>query len=108
LAEAFCWPQAETIGNPGKNSTMPMNAIPHILVGFMLEFNVDTESLFALPDKIGCPGCVDEPVDWITVDYSDGTTKSVMCNSGDQATEMADKVKAALAEPSRTAPTQKP
>ena len=58
---------------------------------------VDTESLFALPDKIGCPGCVDEPVDWITVEYSDGTTKSVMCNSGDPATEIADKVKAALA-----------
>jgi hypothetical protein len=59
---------------------------------------VDTESLFALPDKIGCPGCVDEPVDWITVEYSDGTTKSVMCNSGDAATEMADKIKSALAQ----------
>ena len=58
---------------------------------------VDTESLFALPDRIGCPGCVDEPVDWISVEYSDGTKKSVMCNTGGPATDMADKVKAALA-----------
>lgn len=58
---------------------------------------VDTESLFALPDRIGCPGCVDEPVDWITVEYSDGTTKSVVCNSGGPAADMADKIKTALA-----------
>ena len=57
---------------------------------------VDTDSLFSLPDRIGCPGCVDEPVDWITVDYSDGTEKSVFCNVGDPATIMADKVKNAL------------
>lgn len=69
---------------------------------------VDTESLFALPDKIGCPGCVDEPVDWITVEYSDGTTKSVMCNSGDAATGMADKVKSALAQVSNKGPAKHP
>ena len=69
---------------------------------------VDTESLFALPDRIGCPGCVDEPVDWITVDYSDGTTKSVICNSGDAATEMANKVKTALAQVSTKVPSTRP
>lgn len=58
---------------------------------------VDTESLFALPDRIGCPGCVDEPVDWIAVEYSDGTKKSVTCNSGGPATDMADKIKTVLA-----------
>jgi hypothetical protein len=57
---------------------------------------VDTDGLFSLPDKIGCPGCVDEPVDWITVDYSDGTKKTVMCNAGGPPTEIANKVKAAL------------
>jgi hypothetical protein len=57
---------------------------------------VDTGSLFSLPDKIGCPGCVDEPVDWITVDYSDGTKKTVTCNAGGPPTEIANKVKAAL------------
>lgn len=69
---------------------------------------VDTESLFALPDRIGCPGCVDEPVDWISVDYSDGTTKSVMCNSGDPATEMANKVKAAIAQVSNKVQSKRP
>ncbi len=52
--------------------------------------------LFSLPDKIGCPGCVDEPVDWITVDYSDGTKKTVMCNAVGPPTEIANKVKAAI------------
>lgn len=65
---------------------------------------VDTESLFALPDRMGCPGCVDEPVDWIQVDYSDGTKKSVMCNSGDLATDIVDKVKAAIAVASGKSP----
>ena len=49
---------------------------------------VDTNNLFALPDRIGCPGCVDEPVDWITVEYSDGTTKSVMSYRGGPATDI--------------------
>jgi len=69
---------------------------------------VDTESLFALPERIGCPGCVDEPVDWITVEYSDGTTKSVMCNSGGPATDMVDKIKAALAPVPSKSPTNHP
>lgn len=60
---------------------------------------IDTEYLFSLPDRIGCPGCVDEPVDWISVEYSDGTKKSVYCNAGDAATDIAEKVAAALARP---------
>lgn len=59
---------------------------------------IDTESLFALPERMGCPGCVDEPVDWITVTYSDGTEKTVLDNSAGPPTDMADKMKAALAE----------
>jgi len=51
---------------------------------------------------------VDEPVDWISVDYSDGTTKSVMCNSGDPATEMANKVKAAIARVSNKVQSKRP
>jgi hypothetical protein len=64
---------------------------------------VDTDSLFSLPDRIGCPGCVDEPVDWIEVEYSDGTKKTVECNAGGPPTHIADKVRAALApaKPSR-------
>jgi hypothetical protein len=67
--------------------------------------SIDTESLFALPERIGCNGCVDEPVDWITVEYSDGTTKSVMCNSDGPAADMADKIKAALAPVPSKSPT---
>ena len=58
---------------------------------------IDTDYLFSLPDRIGCPGCVDEPIDWIAVEYSDGTKKSVECNAGGPPTELADKVRAALA-----------
>jgi hypothetical protein len=58
---------------------------------------ISTDSLFSLPETIGCPGCVDEPVDWIAVEYSDGTKKSVTCNMGGPATDIADKVRAALA-----------
>ncbi|HEX6802275.1 MAG TPA: hypothetical protein VF133_01225 [Terriglobales bacterium] len=58
---------------------------------------VDSDSLFALPDWTGCPGCRDEPVDWITVEYSNRTMKSVMCNRGCPATDMVDKIRAALA-----------
>lgn len=65
---------------------------------------VDTESLFGLPDRIGCPGCVDEPVDWISVKYSDGTEKSVICNRGGPATDMADKIEAAIARVHRRGP----
>jgi hypothetical protein len=69
---------------------------------------VDTQYLFSLPDVMGCPGCVDQPVDWIIVEYSDGTKKSVICNSGDAATDLADKVKAALVRPPRKSPTRRP
>jgi hypothetical protein len=60
---------------------------------------VDTESFFALPDMMGCPGCRDEPADWITVKYRDGTTKSVMCNRGYcPTTDTKYEIKTALAQ----------
>lgn len=31
---------------------------------------------------IGCPGCVDQPIGWAEVDFSDGTKKSVSYNLG--------------------------
>ena len=70
---------------------------------------IDTESLFAFPDRIGCPGCVDEPVDWIAVDYSDGTKKEIYANSGESAlTEMAENIKAALARAPKKGSTHRP
>jgi hypothetical protein len=59
---------------------------------------VDTENFDPVPDR--CPGCFDRPVDWITVQYSDGTTMSVTCNRGCPATDMVDKIRAALAQAS--------
>jgi hypothetical protein len=42
----------------------------------------DRDGLFALPNAIGCPGCVDEPVEGIEVHFSDGRSKSVNYNLG--------------------------
>jgi hypothetical protein len=41
---------------------------------------VDREALFAMPERIGCPGCVDEVVESLEVRFSDHTKKSVMYN----------------------------
>lgn len=43
---------------------------------------IDAEVLAALTGPIGCPGCVDEEVEWIEVQFSDGTKKSVSYNAG--------------------------
>lgn len=59
---------------------------------------VDTKNFDPVPDR--CPTCFDRPVDWITVRYRDGTTLSVMCNRGCPATDMVDKIRAALAQAS--------
>ena len=43
---------------------------------------VDKDALLAVPDRIGCPGCVDEIIEWTQVSFSDGTKKSVTDNLG--------------------------
>lgn len=43
---------------------------------------IDREALFALPNSIGCPGCVDEVVESIEVRFSDHTKKTVQYNLG--------------------------
>ena len=42
----------------------------------------DHDELFAEPDRIGCPGCVDEPIEGIEIHFSDGKSKSVTYNLG--------------------------
>jgi hypothetical protein len=49
---------------------------------------VDREAMFALPDRIGCPGCVDEVVESLEVRFSDHTKKSVMYNLGNAPQEI--------------------
>lgn len=49
---------------------------------------IDREALLALPDRIGCPGCVDEVVESIEVRFSDHTKKGVGYNMGSAPKEI--------------------
>ena len=46
-----------------------------------LEQLIDHDTLFALPDTIGCPGCSDGPTELVEVKFSDHTKKSVYYES---------------------------
>jgi hypothetical protein len=41
---------------------------------------LDARVLAAFTGRIGCPGCVDERVEWVEVEFSDGTKKAVSYN----------------------------
>jgi hypothetical protein len=43
---------------------------------------LDAKVLAAFSGRIGCPGCADEMVEWVEVEFSDGTKKSVSYNLG--------------------------
>ena len=43
---------------------------------------IDASVLAAFTGRIGCPGCADEMVEWVEVEFSDGTKKSVSYNEG--------------------------
>jgi len=47
-----------------------------------LQHFLDAKGLAAFRGRIGCPGCVDEMVEWVEVEFSDGTKKSVSYNEG--------------------------
>jgi hypothetical protein len=47
-----------------------------------LQHAIDPVGLFALPDRIGSPASADELVEWIEVEFSDGSKKSVAYNQG--------------------------
>jgi hypothetical protein len=46
---------------------------------------IDARMLAAFTDQQGCPGCADEPVVWVEVQFSDGTKKSVAYIQGETA-----------------------
>jgi hypothetical protein len=46
-----------------------------------LEQLIDHDALFALPDKIGCPGCSDGLTEFLEIKFSDHTKKSVFYDS---------------------------
>ncbi len=47
-----------------------------------LQQSVNASVLAAFVGRIGCPGCADELVEWVEVQLSDGTKKSVFYNEG--------------------------
>lgn len=49
---------------------------------------VDREALLALPDRIGCPGCVDEVIESLEVRFSNHTKKIVQYNLGSAPEEI--------------------
>ena len=49
---------------------------------------IDFKQFNSLPDKIGCPGCADAPVEWIEISY-DGKTKKIEFEHGDKIPEIS-------------------
>ena len=49
---------------------------------------IDSEALFALPERVGCPGCVDEVVESIEIRFSNHTKKDVVYNMGSAPSEI--------------------
>jgi hypothetical protein len=52
--------------------------------------SVDATVLSAMNGRIGCPGCVDERVQWVEVEFSDGTKKGIAYNQGTGPRVIAD------------------
>ncbi len=51
--------------------------------------SIDAPALAAFIGRIGCPGCADELVEWVEVQFSDGTKKSVFFNKGNMPPAIA-------------------
>jgi hypothetical protein len=49
---------------------------------------IDFDQFSSLPDKIGCPGCADAPVEWIEISL-DGKTKRIEFENGDKIPEIS-------------------
>lgn len=50
---------------------------------------VNSRVLTALVGTIGCPGCLDQQTEWVTVAFDDGTKKSAFYNAGSGPPELA-------------------
>jgi len=48
---------------------------------------VDFQKFNSLPNRIGCPGCADAPVEWIEIEYGD-KTKKIEFEKGDNIPEI--------------------
>lgn len=54
---------------------------------------VDFQKFQSLPDRIGCPGCADSPVEWIEISYGD-KTKKIEFEKGDSIPEIEELISA--------------
>jgi hypothetical protein len=54
-----------------------------------LQHSIDANVLAAFTGRIGCPGCADELVEWVEVEFSDGTKKAVSYNAGNSPAPIA-------------------
>jgi hypothetical protein len=52
--------------------------------------SVDATVLSAMNARVGCPGCVDEQVQWVEVEFSDGTKKGIAYYQGTGPRAIAD------------------
>jgi hypothetical protein len=52
--------------------------------------SVDASVLSAMNGRTGCPGCADEQVQWLEVEFSDGTKKGISYNQGTGPRVIAD------------------
>lgn len=50
---------------------------------------IDFHQFSSLPDKIGCPGCADAPVEWIEISYDD-KIKRIEFENGDKIPEISE------------------
>jgi hypothetical protein len=72
-----------------------------------LQHFIDARVLADFAGRIGCPGCVDEPMQWAEVQFSDGTRKSVYYNEGNAPPAIAELLKKIQAIGAKSRPPQK-
>ena len=81
--------------NPAKYREFRVNADLSTKHWHELEELVNHDVLFGLPDKIGCPGCTDGGTEFIEVEFSDRTKKSVYYeNTPTEIRALSDKLNA--------------
>ncbi len=54
-----------------------------------VQSSIDSKVLSELVGQVGCPGCADEIVEWVEVQFQDGTKKSISYNRGSAPPEIA-------------------
>ena len=53
---------------------------------------IDQQKIMEMAETIGCPDCNDKGAEWISVEFSDGTTKKVTFEAGANLPEVKDAI----------------